>query len=171
MAAVRACQNDARFNACADLDGGTPDGVYLQYPDAAPLKQPLLYVEATPAPTFTDQQLTERGITRAEWDANVRNVADTQERQLQGGLGGSYKVVLRPPGINHMSFTDVSLAATTPDAEKRALHNVRLTTDVTRAFLDKYLKGQRSTLLEAPRPANSEIPVRSFTSVTPGPPI
>jgi predicted dienelactone hydrolase len=148
QAAVRACQQDPRFKACVDWNGATPDGVFLQYPDAAPLQQPLLYVEATPPPTFTDQQLAERHISQAEWEASVRRVADTQQRQLRGGLRGSYKVVLHAPGINHFSFTEVSLNAATPEAEKRALHNVRLIGAVTRAFLDKYLKNQSSVLLD-----------------------
>ena len=148
QAAVRTCQTDTRVKACADLDGGTPDGVFLHYPDARPLKQPLLYVEATPAPTLTDRQLADRGISRADWVTNLRRVADTQEQQLRSGLGGTYKVVLDARGMNHFSFTDVSLNAATADAEKQALHNVKLTTEVTRAFLDITLEGKQSSMLD-----------------------
>ena len=43
MAAIRACQLDTRIKACVNQDGGTPDGVFLQYPAAKPLKQPFLF--------------------------------------------------------------------------------------------------------------------------------
>jgi len=162
MAAIRACQLDTRIKACVNQDGGTPDGVFLQYPAAKPLKQPFLFIEATPAITFTDQQLAERGITRADWDRNAQAVADAQERQFRDSLGDSYKVQVRAPGMNHMSFGDALLSATTPEARERALHNMLLTMDVTRAFLDKVLKSEAQTLLDQPNQPASEIKVEVF---------
>jgi Platelet-activating factor acetylhydrolase, isoform II len=70
MTAVRACQRDLRIRACVNQDGGTVDGVFLQYPGAPPLTQPFLFIEATRLSTFTtatDQQLADRGLTRAVW--------------------------------------------------------------------------------------------------------
>jgi pimeloyl-ACP methyl ester carboxylesterase len=146
--AIRACQRDARIKACVSLDDATPDGVFLQYSGAKPLVQPLMFVEATPPLTFTDQQLAERGITRAEWTENANKVAKTQEAQLRGGLAGSYKVVLRAPGMGHGSFGDTPLTARTPAARLQALHNLTLTTTITRAFLDKMLIDANAALLE-----------------------
>jgi predicted dienelactone hydrolase len=166
MSAVRACQQDARIRACANLDGGTPDGVFLHYPDSAPLEQPLLYVEAAGTPTFSDQQLADRGITRAAWTASVTRVADTQERQLREVRSGSYKVQLRAPGMNHGSFGDTSLSATTPEAERRALHNLGLTIEVTRAFLDKHVKGLTTSLLDLGSARNSEITVTRYGALS-----
>jgi pimeloyl-ACP methyl ester carboxylesterase len=162
MSAVRACQKEPRITACAALDTATPDGIFLRYPDAAPLRQPLLYVEATDSPTFTDQQLADRGITRAAWTANLAQVSETQERQLREGGKGSYKVKLRAPGMNHGSFGDTLLSATTPDAERRALHNLMLTVEVTRAFLDQQLKSARTTLLDRGPSRNQEVTVTRY---------
>ena len=162
MAAVRACQLDARIKACVNLDGGTADGAFLKYADARPLRQPFLFVEATPPPTFTDEQLRQRGITRADWARNTASIAASERQQLGNGLAGSYKVQLRAPGINHMSFLDVVLSATTEDARQRALHNLKLTTEVTRTFLDKILMGRTNTLFDLPNRAGPEINIESF---------
>jgi dienelactone hydrolase len=160
MTAVRACQRDARIKACVNQDGGTADGAFLQYPDTKPLRQPFLYVEATPPLTFTDQQLADRGITRADWTANASKNAETQERQLRGGLSDTYKVQLRAPGMNHGSFGDAPLSATTPEARQRALHNLKLTIEVTRAFVNKYLNDDKTTLLDTA--GNDEIRIRKY---------
>ena len=45
--AARACELDARIKACVDLDGGmVPVAALPEYPDAANMKQPLLFLEA-----------------------------------------------------------------------------------------------------------------------------
>jgi dienelactone hydrolase len=164
MTAVRACQRDVRFKACVNLDGGTVDGIYLQYPDSQPLAQPLMFVEATRMSTFTDasdRQLAERGVTRQEWTKHVDDNTATRARQLSGGRGGTYHVELFAPGMVHGSFTDAVLSATTSDAQQRALHNLTLTTQVTRAFFDKYLKGATATILEGS--GTDETRVRRYT--------
>jgi pimeloyl-ACP methyl ester carboxylesterase len=160
MTALRACQRDPRIKACANLDGGTADGLFLKYPDAKPLDRPFLYVEATPRLAFSDQQLIERGITRAEWADNARVVAGSQETQLRAGLAGAYDVVLRAPGMAHGSFGDALFPATSPAAQAQALHNLTLTTAVTRAFLDKKLMGAKATLLD--RADTAEIQIRKY---------
>jgi pimeloyl-ACP methyl ester carboxylesterase len=148
MAAVRACQLDARLKTCANLDGATDDGVYLRYTDARPLRQPFLFVEATPPPTFSDQELRDRGITRAEWTSRATANAAMQEAQLEGDAAGAYRVRLHAPGLTHMSFGDAVVGAPTSEAQQRALHNTRLTTDIIRAFLDRTLKGYGATLID-----------------------
>ena len=151
MTAVRACQRDARIRACVNLDGGTVDGVFLQYPDAAALRQPFLFIEATRLSTFTtatDQQLAERGVTRAAWTAHVDRILADRERQLQSSRGGTYHVELFAPGMSHGSFGDTTLSATGAEASQRARHNLLLTIDVTRAFVDKVLREDNRTLLD-----------------------
>jgi predicted dienelactone hydrolase len=162
MVAVRACQLDARIQACINQDGGTADGVFLAYAGAEPLKQPFLFVEATPPLNFTDQELAARGITRADWDKNANAVAVTQERQLRGGRAGGYKVELRAPGMNHGSFGDTTLSATTPQAAERAVHNLRLTIEITHAFLEKTLEGEANTLFDQPGYSNAEMKIERF---------
>ncbi len=163
MSAIRACQLDERFKACANLDGGTPDGIFLFYPEIRPWPQPILYVDATPLPTFTDQELAARGITREQWTRNVETVVATQDRQLRSGRGGSFKVVLRAPGMNHGSFGDAVLSAAGEVARARARHNLELTMSVTRAFLERSLKGDKNTLLERPSSNGGEIVVTRYS--------
>jgi pimeloyl-ACP methyl ester carboxylesterase len=161
MTAVRACQRDRRIKACVNQDGGTADGVFLEYPDAMRLTQPFLYVEATPPLTLTDQQLAERGITREEWIAYATKIAETRDRQLRSGRKGSVSVELRAPYMFHMSFSDTAVLSISPQVRPSALHNLNLTISVTRAFLDKYLKDEKGTLLDAATP-NSEITLRRY---------
>jgi pimeloyl-ACP methyl ester carboxylesterase len=152
MTAIRACQRDERIKACVNQDGGTADGIFLQYPDARPLTQPFSFIEATRLSTFTDmtdQQLAERGVTRSAWTKYVDGILATRDRQFHSSRAGSYHIELFAAGMNHGSFGDTTLSATTSDATQRALHNLMLTIDVTRAFLDKFLKGDRRTLLDA----------------------
>lgn len=161
FASARACQLDARIAACVNEDGGTADGVFLRFPGAAPAKQPFLYVEASvPAPT--DQQLAANGSTRADWNARLARLTTVvHEQQMRSFGSGSMKVALRAPGMQHGSFGDAYLTASTDVARQRALHNLALCNDVTRAFLDKYLKHDARTLLDVPA-ASPEITVKRY---------
>jgi len=71
-------------------------------------------------------------------------------------------VQLTVPGLEHYSFSDeVFLRAAQDGAKEKqemALHDLRLTEDVTRAFLDEVLKNQRQTTLRD----NSEMTVKHF---------
>ena len=83
-----------------------------------------------------------------------------QERQLRGGRAGSYKVELRSPGMGHMSFGDMVLAAPDAGARERALKNLQVTMAVTRAFLNQHLKGAPETVMDAAR--GTEVIVRKY---------
>jgi predicted dienelactone hydrolase len=162
MAALRACQLDLRMKACVNQDGTTADGVFLQYPGAPPLKQPSLFIDATPPETFTDQQLGERGITRKEWTAYTTKLGNVEETQLRSALAGAYRIRLLAAGIGHSSFGDAVLPAATPDAQQLAQQNTRLTIEVTRAFLDKMLKGYGRTLVDEPSDRHPEWTMRRY---------
>jgi hypothetical protein len=163
-AAVRACQRALRIQVCVNQDGGSADGAFLRYIDAKPLSQPFLYVAAgTSSRTFTDQQLSERGISRDEWLQNAKTVADAEEHQLRSGKRGSYKVELTAQGVTHLSFSDVPLLnADNAEALARATRHLDLIGQVTRSFLDKFLKGEERTLLDEAMPDHSEIRIRRF---------
>src|SRR5581483_1407491 len=95
--AARACQTDARFKACVDLDGGmVPVAALPEYPDGATLKQPLLFLEAY----HPESQM---GGTPAEHAAYFKK----KEEQLRTTRPGSYDVVLKSTGIAHPSFSDI----------------------------------------------------------------
>lgn len=161
FAALRACQEDSRIRACVNEDGGTADGVFLRYPDASSPKQPVLYVEAS-VPSPTDQQLATNGITRDEWNRRLDRIVNVvHEQQMRSAGRGSYKVSLRAPGMMHLSFGDLYLTADTAEARQIALHNLDICNTVTRAFLDKTLKGATGTLLDDPS-GRQEVTVRRY---------
>ena len=161
FAALRACQDDSRIRACVNEDGGTADGVFLRYPGAASPKQPVLYVEAS-VPNPTDQQLAINAMTREEWNRRVDRIVNVvHEQQMRSAGRGSYKVSLNAPGMTHLSFGDLYLTADSAEARQIALHNLQICDEVTRAFLDKTLRGATSTLLDDPT-GRQEITVRKY---------
>jgi hypothetical protein len=64
---------DRRVKACVNQDGGTADGVFLQYV-MHDLSSSHSYIEATSPPAFSDQQLVEFGIARTDWNKNLEAV-------------------------------------------------------------------------------------------------
>jgi hypothetical protein len=141
--AARACQLDARFKACVDLDGAmVPVAALPIYPDEANLKQPLLYLEAFhPA-----NQMAAKPDQVAEFYKK-------KEEQLQACPRGSYDIVLNSPGIAHPSFSDVPLlfAGTNGYPETSVvLNNLELIETYVRAFLDRNLKHRKAPVLDAP---------------------
>jgi dienelactone hydrolase len=161
FASVRACQLDGRITACVNEDGGTADGVFLHYAGASSPTQPFLYVEAS-VPTPSDQQLAANGITREDWNARLNRMVNVvHEQQLRSSGAGSYKVSLHAAGMVHGSFGDLYLTAATDEARRSALHNLLLCEEVTRAFLDKHLKGATATLLDDPG-GRTEVVVKKY---------
>lgn len=139
--AARACQIDARFKACVDLDGGmVPIAALPEYPDGATLKQPLLFLEA-------DHPESQMGGTPAEHAAYFKK----KEDQLQATRLGSYDVVLRSPGIAHPSFSDIPLLFAGQDGFPQTevvLHNLDLIEKYVREFLGKNLRQEKAPLLD-----------------------
>ena len=139
--AARACQLDARFRACVDLDGGmVPVAALPEYPDGAKLTQPLLFLEAYHPESHmggTHEQHVEYFQKR--------------EAQLEDCPAGTYAVVLRSPGMMHGSFSDYYLLAAEnrPDKMRTALHNLDLVERFVLAFLDKTLHGASGTILNS----------------------
>ncbi len=144
-AAARTCQLDQRIKACISLDGEVnPVGAFLDYPDAKPPTQPFLLVEVPHTPT--DEELVRMGETRAQYDEYVSR----KETQLRSCSGGSYDILLRGKGMFHASFGDhlIFTSANSPSDNQVALHNLQLTSTITRAFLDKFLKQTKGTLFD-----------------------
>lgn len=83
------------------------------------------------------------------------------EQQMRSAGSGSYKVLLHAPGMTHGSFGDAYLATSSAEARQMAIHNLELCDEVTRAFLDKNLKGAASTLLDDPA-GRPEVTVKRY---------
>jgi predicted dienelactone hydrolase len=140
--AARACQLDARIRACVSLDGELPPvAAFPEYPDGKRMQQPVLLLEV-------DQTGKRRPFSEAQFADYQRK----EEAQLNQCPPGSYRVLLNVPGLFHGSFSDYPLRAANGDATKtaQALHNLRLTESLARAFLDKVLKGEKAPLLDEP---------------------
>ena len=152
--AARACQLDARFKACVDLDGGmVPVAALPEYPDGATMKQPLLFLEAY-------HPESKMGGTPEQHKEYFKK----QEAQLQLCPPGTYAVVLRSPGIVHASFSDFSLLAAggRENETGMALHNLALVQEFIRAFLGKTLHGRSAPILDSASARPSEADVQPY---------
>lgn len=160
QASARACQVDDRVRACANLDGGTVDGIFLKYPDALPLSQPFLYMEVPFVP-FTPERLNEMNLTPEEWR---KQWASSVEKQFQNSTHEGYYVVLQSKSLDHLNaFSDGALlAAADPEARAIAAHNLSLAEAVVLAFLDKYLKNERSTILDSAPHSDPHLKIQEY---------
>jgi dienelactone hydrolase len=154
--AARACQLDARFRACVDLDGGmAPVAALPLYSDDPTMKQPLLFLEAY----HPHSQMG--GLS----EARIAEYEKTREEQLQSCPRGTYAVVLKSPGIAHPSFSDLPLLSPGekdyPTAEVSS-HNLDLIERFTREFLNKTLKQEKAPLLEGGRTPIPEATVDAY---------
>jgi dienelactone hydrolase len=150
--AVRACELDARFKACIDLDGGMVPVLALpESPDGTVLAQPLLFLEVL----YPESRM---GGTHEEHLAYFKK----KEEQLQKCSPGGYDVELNPPGMMHGSFSDVFVlhAGNTPEQAAQALHNLALTQSYILAFLDKNLKHIPAPLLDDPNTSHPDATIQ-----------
>jgi hypothetical protein len=161
--AIVACRRDDRLRACVNEDGNA-GGQGLQYPGAPTPKQPILYVEVFPVlkPGTTADDwivLKQLHLTADEW---MQRWHETVNREFTTFPAGGYFVELKAPNLEHYSFSDeVHFQAAKDGAkgkEENALHNLRLTEDITRAFLDEALKSEKQTKLHD----DSEMIVKHF---------
>jgi pimeloyl-ACP methyl ester carboxylesterase len=153
--AARACQLDARFKACIDLDGGmVPIAALPDYPDGAALQQPLLLLE----PYYTESQMAG---TPAEHTAYFKK----KEEQLQATRPGTYDVVLRATGLLHPAFSDIPLLFAGRDGYPPAgivLHNLELIEKYVREFLAKNLRHEKAPLLDSGSATIPEATVKRY---------
>jgi dienelactone hydrolase len=140
--ATLACQLDARIRACVSLDGEMPPvNAFPEGPGGERFHQPVLLLE-----------IDQTGKRKPFSEDQYQDFLKKEEAQLQLCPPGSYDVLLNAPGLFHGSFSDYPLRAANGDPVKteQALHNLRLTESYTRAFLDKYLQGEKTPLLDSP---------------------
>jgi dienelactone hydrolase len=152
--AARACQLDARFKACVDLDGAmVPVAALPEYPDGAAMKQPLLFLEAY----YPESRM---GGTHAQLEAYFKK----KEDQLRQTRPGSYDVTLHSAGMSHGSFSDMPLLAANGRGEetRTALHNLQLVQNFIQSFLSKTLNHTRETMLDVTGAPASEAEVKAY---------
>jgi hypothetical protein len=152
--AARACELDARFTACVDLDGAmAPVEALPEYPDGKTIQQPLLFLEA-----YHDEAHI--------FGTHEQKLAFFQKEkdQLAKCPAGSYRVTLNPTSMMHGSFSDTFLlhAGNTPQQSTQALHNLELAESYILAFLDKNLKHLPAPLLDDPSTPHPEATIQQL---------
>jgi hypothetical protein len=147
-ASILACRRDDRLRACVNEDG-TSGGEGLQYPGAPIPKQPILYVEVPPVLPADWVVLKQLHLTPDEW---IHKWHETAFQEFLTFPAGGYFIELKPPGMVHYSFTDEVLLQSEKDGMKEkidiALNGLRLTEEVTRTFLDQFLKHDKHAELQ-----------------------
>jgi hypothetical protein len=87
-------------------------------------------------------------LTAEEW---VQRWHQTVDKEFRTFSAGGYFVQLTLPGLEHYSFSDEILLRASkdgaPEKAATALRGLRLTEEVTRAFLDEVLKNEKQTAL------------------------
>ncbi|HEX8890618.1 MAG TPA: hypothetical protein VF779_15810 [Pyrinomonadaceae bacterium] len=162
-AALEACRTDARFKACADLDGA-PFGKVTE----EGLKRPTLIMRS--GPIYSDEDLAKRGRTREQWEEMGR-----QGRLMWGSLFEKSKSVpvysIKINGAGHMSYSDAPFVM--PDTINRfggriieAGRGFEIMSHYIRAFFDKYFNNQRSDLLDGSTPVYPEVTAERFNLLT-----
>lgn len=147
-----ACASDARFKACANLDGMAQGNVVLPNEKGEYLKQPFLFF--TKAAEVTDTELKIMSLTRAEYRVRESQRLRTRwkpsfKSRLAELDSGAYVALY--PGVKHSSFSDSILLYTKSDDP---LFADRLTiaaniNDYITAFFDKFLLKKSATLLDS----------------------
>jgi hypothetical protein len=171
LAAARTCQIDARVKACMDQDSddyrGSP---FIVTPLDQTENQPFLLFVVSSADLWSpatvnpsDADLTAQKMTRLDYMALLKKNQTNQTDQLAGIPGGSYRVMLFSlPGFIHRTFTDQTLLDFSEDKEGNNFHNFRVAQAYTLAFFDKYLKGNRNTVLDSQTPIDPRAKVERF---------
>lgn len=140
LAALRACQTDARIRACLDQDSliyGTPFVA-----KAEPLSQPTMIVLTTSnfAPTRTDAQLARGGISRTVFESNIQKFQEQLTQSLARQSGDCYIAVITSRSFEHMGFSDFPLLqAQDQEQAKNSATGLQTAIQVTRTFFAKYL--------------------------------
>jgi predicted dienelactone hydrolase len=171
LAAARTCQIDTRVSACMDQDSNDDRGSpFIVTPLDQTEKQPFLLFVVSSADLWSsatvnpsDADLAAQKMTRPDYTALIKNHQTNETDQLAGIPGGSYRVMLFGlPGFIHRTFTDQTLLDFAGDKEGNNFHNFQVAQAYILAFFDKYLKGDRKTVLDSHTPVDPRAKVERF---------
>jgi hypothetical protein len=160
-AVARACQIDRRIKACLNQDGTSSALPVGRDANGRTMEQPFMYfgrVQAPPTP-WSDSVLAVMQMSRAEEDSLIRIRPLQQDSVLADIPAGAWRVRLKTPGANHMSFSDEPLIKAAGDSARtaEALLSLSMVQRYTRAFFDKTLLGRRGTVLDRPPAQDSAL--------------
>ena len=162
-----ACASDARFKACANLDGMAQGNVVLPDEAGKYLKQPFLFFNK--AAEVTDAELRMMNMTREEYRARdrqrlVERWKPSFKTRLAELESGAYFVLY--PGVKHSSFSD-SLLLNTPADDPLFPERNRVAAVINEyitAFFDKFLMKKDAPLLDAANNARPPVIVEFLKS-------
>jgi len=169
MTAARMCELDARVRAVMNQDSDYQGKPFMPGSSAKNIKQPFLFFasrhsffQRVPAPT--DKALAAQKLTREESDKLVAQFNKNQEEALTAMPGGSYRVAVVAPSLNHRSFIDAALlkAQDDPKAVTENVRNLKIVRTYTRAFFDKHLKDMKNTPLDETTIRDEGVSVERF---------
>jgi hypothetical protein len=170
LTAARTCQIDSRVKACMDQDSTDFRGSPFVVSDLKQTeRQPFFLYVVSSADVWSskalhpsDEELAQQKLSRPEFDAIMREQQQNQTEQLTEITGGSYRLMLFDlPGFIHRSFTDQTLLASKLD-QQQSLHNFHVAQVYTLAFLDKYLKGDTTTVLDTGETVDGRAKLEKF---------
>lgn len=172
LTAARTCQIDLRVKACMDQDSTDYRGSAFVISDLQQTeKQPFFLYVVSSADVWSskalnpsDAELALQKVTRSEFESIMKEQQQNQTKQLAGIAGGSYRLMLFDlPGFIHRTFTDQTLLASKLDHEQ-SLHNFHVAEIYTLAFFNKYLKGDKKTVLDTGEIIDGRAKLETFPS-------
>jgi pimeloyl-ACP methyl ester carboxylesterase len=142
--AARACQIDPQIKVCISEEGEVnPVGAFFDYSERNSMQQPFLLIEVEHNPT--DEELARMHESRTQWNEFLAH----EQWQLRQCGQGSYLIQLSQTGMGHSSFSDGPILNARDDEQAAlALENLRVTEELEKAFLDKYLKGVSTSIFD-----------------------
>lgn len=147
LAARRSCQRDKRWKACVNLDGGLNEKeIELMSRDA--IETPFMFMTGF----FTNQKFLA-----------------VQKAQFREVRGTGYKVSVNAPGFGHFIYYDLELPEAKTEASRNGLsilqrrRDTQIIRDFTLAFFNKYLLGQKKSLLDTQTKDYPEVSAEKIT--------
>ena len=153
QAATIACASDARFKACANLDGMAQGSVFLPDASGKVIRQPFLFFSK--AAEVTDTELKMMNITREEYRRRDRKrLVERWKPSFKNRLAeiesGAYFALY--PGVKHSSFSDSLVLFTEPNDPLYPERKIAagIINEYILAFFDKFLLKKPSPLFDDP---------------------
>lgn len=144
-----ACASDARFKACANLDGMAQGNVFLPDANGKVLKQPFMFF--TKSAEVTNAELKMMNLARAEYRTRERKRLMQWKPSYKNRMAelesGGYLVLF--PGVDHSSFSDWLILNPKENLPVERYAAARIINDYIAAFFDKFLLKKTPTLLDA----------------------
>jgi dienelactone hydrolase len=162
--AVRACQTDARIRACLNEDGTWSWFPFWPDDNGNRIDQPFMMLDHRD-PELPDEAFTAMHTTREAYVARRNARIAIGKTMYEAVRGGSYRVTITTPDVDHGSFADVRMLQAVGDPVRSAHFTeiLALTREYTVAFFDKYLKGVNGTAVDSAPPANSSVIVQKYS--------